>query len=116
MAVMMHTQSTKIERMKKAVNALISDIKSRTFPADKIILFGSIAKDCIHERSDMDICIVSEEELTIPQKREIENYFFDMVQDEFVPDFVYCNIDTLKTGTQVFSSIRNEGKVLYERV
>ena len=106
----------KLVRMKCTANALLSDIKTRTFPADMIILFGSIAQNNITEHSDMDICIVSDEDITIRQKRDIENYFADMVQDEFKLDFVYCDKDKLKNGTHVFESIRKYGRVLYERL
>ena len=106
----------KVVRMKQAVNALLSDIKTQAFPADMIILFGSVAKNNINEFSDMDICIVSDEELTVRQMRVIENYFYDMVQGEFNLDFVYCDKVKLENGTQVFERIRQEGRVIYERI
>lgn len=112
----MEPHELKLVRMKRAANALFSDIKAMTFPAERIILFGSFAKDCIHERSDMDICLVSDEELTVKQQREMERYFHDMSQDEFSLDFVYCDNNKLKNGSQVFESIRRDGRVLYERV
>ena len=109
----MQQHDVKLARMKNAINALIADIKTQTFPADAIILFGSIAKNDINEYSDMDICIVSEEDLQIRQKRDIENYFYDMAQGEFKPDFVYCNKDKLTSGSQVFENIRQEGRIIY---
>ena len=112
----MEKQDPKLIRIKNIANALFMDIKTKTFPVDMIILFGSTAKNIIHERSDMDICIVSDEELSITQKREIENYFYDMTQSEFNPDFVYCDKDKLQNGKQVFEKIRQEGRVIYERL
>ncbi|MCL2378751.1 MAG: nucleotidyltransferase domain-containing protein [Defluviitaleaceae bacterium] len=106
----------KLVRMKKAANALFSDIKTQAFPADMIVLFGSFAKDSINEYSDMDVCIVSDEDLSIPQKRSIENYFYRMAQNEFKLDFVYCDKGKLKNGTQVFAGIRKEGRIIYERL
>ena len=106
----------KLVRMKQAVNALLSDIKTQAFPADMIILFGSIAKNNINEYSDMDICIVSDTDLSIQQKREIESYFYDIMQSEIKLDFMYCDRPTLENGTKVFDSIRREGRVIYERV
>ena len=61
----------------------------------------------------MDICVVSDKDLSIKQKREIENYFYDMTQDEFRLDFVYCDRDKLRNGNKVFESIRKEGKIIY---
>jgi len=103
----------KLVRMKNVANILFSDIKTQIFPAEMIILFGSVAQDSINLHSDMDICIVSDEDLTIKQQRSIENYFYSIVQDEFELDFVYCNKEKLKTGTRVFENIRNGGRVLY---
>ena len=108
--------TTKLIRMKNTINALIADIKTQTFTADMIILFGSIVRDDISEYSDMDICVVSDEDLAICYKREIENYFYDMAGDEFNLDFIYCDKDKLKNGKQVFENIRQEGRIIYERV
>ena len=112
----MEKHELKLVRMKNAVNALISDIKNQTFPVDMIILFGSVVKDSINEHSDMDICIVSDDDIPIWEIREIENYFYDKTQDEFNLDFIYCDNDKLKNGKQVFENIRQEGRVIYERV
>jgi len=112
----MTNKSIKLVRMKTAINAILADIKTKPHPADKIILFGSVAKDCIHERSDMDICIVSDEKLSIREQRGIENYFHDMSQGEFELDFTYCDNDKLQSGDRVFERIRQEGRVIYERV
>jgi len=102
--------------MTQAINNLIQDIKTKTFYAEKIILFGSIARGEIHERSDMDICIVSDEELPPQQRGQMESYFYQMAQNEFSLDFVYCDINKLQNGNKVFERIRQEGRVLYERI
>jgi len=112
----MDINEVKLVRMKKTINRLIADIKTKTFPVDMIILFGSVAKGKIHELSDMDICIVSDEELSIRKMREIENYFYDQVDDEFTLDFIHCDTHKLKNGEYVFERIRQEGRILYERV
>ena len=112
----MERHDSKLVRMKQTANALIANIKTTTFPADAIILFGSIANNNINERSDMDVCVVSNEDLSVKQKRNIENYFYDMVQDEFKLDFVYCNKDKLASGNQVFESIRQKGRIIYGRL
>jgi len=102
--------------MKRAINALISDIKAQAFPVEKIILFGSVLKKEFNEYSDLDICIVHKDELTERQLREIELYFKETVSDEINVDFVYCTLDKLMNGEHVFESIRREGVVLYEHI
>ena len=103
-------------RMKIAINNLLSDIKNKTFPVEKIILFGSVAKNNIHERSDMDICIVADSALEIRQMREIENYFYEMAQGEYSMDYIYCDTEKLMNGDRVFEHIRKDGRIIYDRV
>ena len=113
----MDNDEIKLVRMKKALCALLDDIKTKTFPVDKVILFGSVARDDIHEHSDVDICIVSDDELTPRQKRvEIESYFHDMAKTDFTPEFLYCNNYQVRNGKEIFESIRKDGRVLYQRV
>ena len=113
---MYHQANLKIIRMKNALNALFTDIKTRDFPVDVIILFGSVARGQVNEYSDLDICIVHEQALTERQQRDIERYFNDMMQDEIDVDFTYCNSETLHNGPHVFAQIRKGGRILYERL
>ena len=106
----------KTVRMKERVNSLIKDIHGRVFPADKLIIFGSFVRGDVKERSDLDICVVADIELSIKEKRELENYFYTAVGQELCIDFLYCDRDRLANGDQVFESIRREGRVLYERL
>ena len=106
----------KLNRMKRAVNDLITDIKTRTFPVDRIILFGSVVNGGFNEYSDLDVCICHENELTIRQMREIEMYFKDALSDEMDVDFIYCTHEKLRDGQHVFERIRKEGRVLYEHL
>jgi len=105
----------KLIRMKRAVNALISDIRNQYFPVDKIIIFGSVLNDSFNEYSDLDICLVCDDELTEKQMRTIENYIQNMLCGEISADFIYCTHEKLEFGQQVFESIREKGKILYER-
>jgi len=109
----MHLNELKLVRMTKAINTLIENISQRRFPVEKIILFGSTARDELNEYSDLDICILNEDELTMRQTREIEQYFYDTLQDEMPVNFIYCNHETLMNGKYVFESIRKEGLILY---
>ena len=103
----------KLVRMKKAINNLLSDIKSKVLPVDAVILFGSVLNEKFNEYSDLDICIIHESDLTIRQLRELELYFKELLADEVDANFIYCNREKLQQGHQVFDSIRKEGKVIY---
>ena len=109
-------EELKLVRMKRAINTLLSDIKTRVFPVYQIIIFGSVVRKEITERSDMDVCIVCDDTLTIQQKREIENYFYDILQDELSTDFIYCTQDKLLEGQKVFKNVRDEGRIIYEQL
>ncbi|MCL2198751.1 MAG: hypothetical protein FWB80_15355 [Defluviitaleaceae bacterium] len=67
------------------------------------------------EHSDLDLCIVTND-LNDKQKREIENYFYNILKNEIDPDFTYCTNKKLRSGKQVFAHIRNEGRILYKNV
>jgi len=109
----MNKSEFKLVRMKRAVNALISDVKNREFPADIIILFGSVLGSDFNEYSDLDVCIVHDNELSDRQNRELAAYFNKMLNDEMEVDFIFCDREKLKNGTHVFESIRKHGRVLY---
>jgi predicted nucleotidyltransferase len=101
-------------RMTRAINHLIENIRLQKLPADKIVIFGSVARNEMTEYSDLDICILNEGELSERQMNEIERYFHDTLQEEMPVNFIYCNREKLAAGTHVYKSIRNEGLVLYE--
>jgi len=107
---------TKINRKVKRLEALIGDIANKDFPLEKIIIFGSFASKSFHERSDLDLCLVHEDnkEPTCKEKVEIESYIDSMVSDEMEVDFLYTSFTKLKTGSQVFNSIRKKGLILWE--
>lgn len=108
---------TKINRKIKCIESLISDIRTKDFPLKKIILFGSFTTNTFHERSDLDLCLIHEEdnEPSCTDKVRIESYFDDIVGEEMGVDFMYTTPVKLETGNQVFNSIRREGLVLWER-
>jgi predicted nucleotidyltransferase len=109
----MKPDDLKLVRMTRAINRLIDDIRLQHLPAEKIIMFGSTVRDELTEYSDLDICILSEEELSERQMKETERYFKETLQEEMPVNFIYCNRDKLMNGTKVYESIRNEGLVLY---
>ena len=105
----------KIIRMKRCLNALIVDISNKSFDVDRIILFGSVARGDFNERSDLDVCVVSEN-IDSRQRLEIGHYFEEFLEDEIEVDFIFCNMETLMEGVSVFQSIREEGLILYENI
>jgi len=114
--MLINPEDLKIVRMKRAINALIGDIKNKSFPVEKIIVFGSALGEGFNEHSDLDICVVSNNELNEKQKHTLENYITNMLQGEVAVDFIYCTNETLQTGSQVHKSIREKGRVMYEQV
>ena len=106
----------KLVRMKELVDGLVLDIKTRAFPVEAILVFGSAVSGGFDEYSDLDICVVYGKELSEREKLEIEVYFRDMVGDEIGVDFIYCDEKMLREGTRVFESIRRDGRVLYKNL
>ena len=111
----MTAESLKLVRMKRAVNALMTDINTKIFPVERIILFGSIVDGVFNEHSDLDLCVVAESDLSDQEKRDIENAIRHILQDELEIDIVYCNRDKLQNGQHVFKSIQENGRILYEK-
>jgi predicted nucleotidyltransferase len=107
-----------IVRKKKSIEKLITNIKTLTFPVQKIILFGSVLTEKFNEHSDLDLCLIceNEENLTLRQKNEIESYFYDTLGEETSVDFIYTTLDKLKNGDKVFKSLREKGRVLWEHI
>ena len=112
----MHT-TTKATRQVNCLEALIKDIPNRSFPLEKIILFGSFASNRFHPRSDLDLCLIhpSAQSPTPTEKVAIESYFDHLVGQQMDVDYVYATPEKLTTGSQVFASIRKEGLILWER-
>ena len=106
----------KINRKVKCLQALIKNIPQENFPLQKIIIFGSFATNRFNERSDLDLCLVHDEDTTPTwqEKVTIESYFDHQVGQEMDVDFLYTTPFKLRTGSQVFNSIRKEGLVLWE--
>lgn len=44
----------------KTVRQYIEALKRNNFPFTSVILYGSHAKNCAHEWSDIDVCVVSD--------------------------------------------------------
>ena len=107
---------TKINKKVKNLENLIADISTKEFPLQKIILFGSFVTNEFNEKSDLDLCLVYGDGITLScrQKVEIESYIDSLVGDEMDVDFLYTTLEKLNSGGQVFNNIRREGLVLWE--
>ena len=106
----------KINRKIKSLENLISDIKSKELPLQRVILFGSFATNNFNEKSDLDLCLVYEKDKKPSCKDmvEIEAYIDSLVSHEMCVDFMYATSEQIETGSRVFNSIRREGLVLWE--
>ena len=106
----------KVNRKVKCIETLVSEITEKDFPLESVIMFGSFATGTFHERSDLDLCLVHDDdkEPTYGEKVEIESYFDKIVGAEMAVDYIYVPVMKMKTGNQVFNSIRESGLVLWE--
>jgi len=100
--------------MKRRINMMLEEIRHHSFPVYAIILFGSTLTQRLNERSDLDICVVYDNEPSMSQKRELENFFYNVLDDEVRVDFIYCSRQRFREGTHVFESIRREGRVIWQ--
>ena len=107
----------KTTRIKNLLAQIQQDLPHQQFEVEKIILFGSCAKNTLHPTSDLDICIVSEQEPPLKIKRQIENYFKSYLDEENMDlDTIYCNRTRLMSGIGVYEKIREEGVLIYENL
>jgi len=109
-------EELQLVRMKKAVEKMLVDIKTKSFPLSQIVIFGSVLTEEFNERSDLDLCFVCEDIalLSERQKIEIESYFPRVLGDELSIDVIYATPDKLRNGVQVFESMRQHGRVLWQ--
>lgn len=111
-------KDTKLRRIyKKKVDRLVGVIKK--LDPEKIILYGSVARDRIHPDSDIDLCVIKKTNDRFGVKRKISdliwehNIGFDPEIDIHVyPPSVYY--DWLKRNDPFIEEIE-KGKVLYEK-
>jgi predicted nucleotidyltransferase len=111
-------EELQLVRKKKAVEKLLVDIRTKSFPLSQIVIFGSVLTEEFNERSDLDLCFVCEDItlLSEGQKIEIESYFPQVLGNELDIDFIYATPDKLRNGVQVFESIRKEGRILWQPI
>jgi len=93
----------------------------RELNPNKIILFGSCAKDMVTEDSDIDVCVVLEEKMDSKERANFRRKFLlDMIKiTDYEVDLFICSQDEWDRkhkdlGTFI-GRIYKEGKVLYVR-
>lgn len=104
------------KRLKEDIQIIVETIKKKYHP-EKVILFGSAARDEFEEGSDLDFFIIKETKLP-RHRRPLEIYRF--LDDRDLPiDFIIYTPQEFKErfslGDFFIKRILKEGKVLYEK-
>jgi len=103
------------EFLREELNRIVKVLKEAYDP-EKIILFGSLAEDKVHEWSDIDLLIIKETDKR-PIDRCIE--IAKLVKPRLGIDlFVYTPeeyLTILKEGCSFFTNILKNSKILYEK-
>ncbi len=110
----MMTVAERKELLEKSLDRIVG-VLVKEYRPDKIILFGSLASDYVHEGSDLDLVIIKDTPKR-PIDRQVEIY--GLIKPEVGIDvFVYTpeEFEYLKSiGFSLMNEIMNRGKVLYE--
>ncbi len=104
------------KELKRDIQIIAEAIKAKYHP-EKIVLFGSAARDEFEEGSDIDFFIIKETNLP-RHRRPLEIYQF--LDDQGLPiDFIIYTPQEFKErfslGDFFIKRILKEGKVLYEK-
>jgi len=98
---------------------LILDIIVKTINPVKIVLFGSCARKCITQNSDIDICIVLGNAIKAKERMEIRNELLKRLLDviDFEVDIFICSKDEWEKNYRdrgtIIGKINNEGEMIY---
>jgi len=106
----------KIVRMKRAINALLEQIQNKSFPVERIILFGSVLTQKFNEYSDLDLCIVVDRELSSRDLRMFEQEMQESLDGEIEANFIYCTSSKLEKGEYVFQDIKEKGVTVWQAI
>lgn len=99
--------------------ATIRDRIIRYYQPDKIILFGSCAREDATETSDVDILVISDREKDLPRSRrglEVRLKLTDLQRPKDILFYTHADVKKWEEVPQSFVfTVLREGKVLYER-
>jgi predicted nucleotidyltransferase len=100
------------KRLHTEVQRLLEQLK--TLGADKVLLFGSLAKNVVSLFSDIDLVVVFDDPRS---PRELTRWVYTNVDSNEAVDILAYNREALKRlGSRPFlQRVLKEGKVLYER-
>ncbi len=105
-------------------NATIENIVNeivKGFDPEKIILFGSYARDEANENSDLDLLVIQREKFNKSKSRFKQiNRICDLIDKHMVPgDVLVYNIDEFEhwknSINHVIGRCSREGKILFEK-
>ena len=95
-----------LEELKNIISKVLDN-----YSVSKAILFGSYAKDCANEKSDIDLVIDSNGNL-------LNISFYGLLEDlveKLNKRVDLLEISEIKEDSEIYRNIMNEGVVIYER-
>ncbi len=100
------------QRLQAEVQRLVEQLKS--LGAEKVILFGSLAKNAVSLFSDIDLVVVFDDPRS---PRELTRWVYKNVDASEAVDILAYNREALERlgGRPFLQRVLKEGKVLYER-
>lgn len=102
----MSTKIYSIEELKKILNKILKDTV-----VQKAILFGSYAKNCPTETSDIDLIIDSNGQLL-----NISFYgILEELVEQFNKEIDLFEISEIQENSDIYKNIQKEGVVVYEK-
>jgi len=97
----------------------IRDCIVRLYQPDKIILFGSRARDEADKHSDIDLLVISDREKHLPRYKrglDVRLQLSEIKTPKDILFYTHEDVDRWKGSPQSFiSTVLSEGAVLYER-
>lgn len=90
-------------------NLILQYFEKENLTIDKILLFGSRAKDNFSKYSDWDILIILKENLTIEEKRKIARELRKDFANHLIPvDILIKNLDEIEYYKNFIGSVTRE--------
>jgi len=93
--------------MKKKIKEIINKVfKEKGINVEKVILFGSRARENFRENSDWDLLIIVEEKLSRDERSEISHLIRKKLADEFIPsDVIIRSKEEVEERQKVIGSV-----------